>query len=384
MILESHARAARTTIGVPREIKAQENRVALVPSGVYTLVNSGHTVLVEGGAGEGSGIGDQEYRDAGAQILPDADSLFDRSRIIVKVKEPLPEEYRRIRQEHLLFTYFHFAASRELTEALRRCGAACIAYETIEDAKGRLPLLTPMSEVAGRMAVLAGATHLQRQHGGSGVLITGVPGVMPARVVVLGGGVVGYNSARVAAGLGAQVTIFDIDIDRLRYLDEVMPPNVTTAHSNPFSIRKAVAHADLVVGAVLVHGARAPILVPREYLREMRPGSVIVDVAVDQGGCVETCRPTTHAEPTYEVDGVVHYCVANMPGAVARTSTFALTNATLPYLERIAAVGVEGVARADPGLARGLNVHRGKVYHAGVASAFDLPLSPLEEVVGKA
>ncbi|MCI0651686.1 MAG: alanine dehydrogenase [Planctomycetes bacterium] len=380
---KTRPREAQCTVGVPREIKEQENRVALVPSGAYALVKDGHSVLVQAGAGEGSGLSDDEYRSAGATIIPDADTLFDRAEIIVKVKEPLAEEYRRIKPRHLVFTYFHFAASRELTEAMMRTGAACIAYETIVDREGRLPLLTPMSEVAGRMSVLAGAGALERQRGGRGVLVTGVPGVMPARVVVLGGGVVGYNAARVAAGLGALVQIFDINLDRLRYLDEVMPANVTTLHSNPFSIRKAVAHADLVIGAVLVPGARAPVLIPRSYLKEMQPGSVIVDVAVDQGGCVETCHPTTHAHPTYEVDGVIHYCVANMPGAVARTSTFALTNATLPFLQRIAAIGVRGVARAEPGLAKGLNIWRGKIYHEGVSSAFELPLSPLEEVMAQ-
>ena len=337
-------------IGVPKEIKPQEHRVALVPSGVFTLTQQdGQRVLIEKGAGIGSGISDAEYEAAGAEIVENADALFEQAEIIVKVKEPLQEEYSRIKPHHWVFTYFHFAASRELTEAMMETGAACIAYETIEDAQRRLPLLTPMSEVAGRMSVLAGCRHLQKQEGGRGVLISGVPGVEPARVVVLGGGVVGYNAARMAAGLGAQVRIFDIDLDRLRYLDEIMPPNVFTQYSNPFSVREAVQRADLVVGAVLVTGARAPMLVPRDYLVEMDEGSVIVDVAVDQGGCVETCRPTTHDDPTYVVDGVIHYCVANMPGAVARSSTFALTNATFPYLRRLAGQGLEGFVRSDHG-----------------------------------
>lgn len=367
-------------IGVPREIKPQENRIALVPAGAYALVQDGHQVLVEAGGGLGSGITDDEYRDAGAEIVAEVDALFERSNIIVKVKEPLEPEFARIRPHHVVFTYFHFAASRPLTDAMLKCGAACVAYETIEDSSGTLPLLTPMSEVAGRMSVLAGCEHLQKQNGGRGVLVTGVPGVEPARVVILGGGVVGTNAAKVAAGLGASVQIFDIDLERLRYLDDVMPENVTTVFSNPFAIRSAVAEAHLVVGAVLVAGARAPRLVPRSYLSEMKPGSVIVDVAVDQGGCVETCRPTTHADPTYEIDGVIHYCVANMPGAVSRTSTFALTNATLPYLRQLARLGVGGFVESSPLNARGLNVASGKIFHDGVSDAFDLPLAPLEEM----
>ncbi|MFQ5653894.1 MAG: alanine dehydrogenase, partial [Planctomycetota bacterium] len=335
---------SNSIIGVPREIKEQEHRVALVPAGVFTLVRDGHEVLVERGAGEGSGISDEEYLSAGAEIVPDPGQLFERAGIIVKVKEPLASEYGLLRPEHLVFTFFHFAASRLLTEGMVNSGATCIAYETIEDARGQLPLLTPMSEVAGRMATLAGAQFLEKQNGGRGVLITGVPGVEPAQVVVLGGGVVGSSAARTAAGLGARVRILDIDLDRLRYLDEVMPANVFTIFSNPYSIREAVSEADLVIGAVLVAGARAPLLIQREHLCEMKKGSVIVDVAVDQGGCVETTRPTTHDEPTYEVEGVLHYCVANMPGAVARTSTFALTNATAPYSLRLAELGAEAAA----------------------------------------
>lgn len=371
---------AATIIGVPREIKEQENRVALVPSGVFTLREQGHTVLVESGAGTGSGIPDEEFAQAGAEIVADAAAVFGGSDIIVKVKEPLAAEYPLIRDGQIVFTYFHFAASQELTQAMIDSGSTSVAYETIEDSAHRLPLLTPMSEVAGRMSVLAGAQHLEKQNGGRGVLLPGVPGVEPGKVVVLGGGVVGTNAARMAAGLGAQVQIFDIDLDRLRYLDEVMPANITPMFSNPFSIRKAVSHADLVVGAVLVHGARAPRLVPREYLSGMQPGSVIVDVSVDQGGCVETCKPTTHANPTYVVDGVVHYCVANMPGAVARTSTFALNNATFPYLQLLANAGLRGFVERDPGTAKGVNIHRGRVFHEGVSSAFGLELTSLEQL----
>ena len=377
---------AKTIVGVPREIKQQENRVALVPSGAYSLAQDGHTVLVEKSAGLGSGISDEEFTNAGATIVDTAAEVFERSDIIVKVKEPLPEEYPLIRSGQIVFTYFHFAASKELTHGMVESGASCIAYETIEDASGRLPLLTPMSEVAGRMSVLAGSQHLEKQRGGRGVLITGVPGVEPGRVVVLGGGVVGTNAARIAAGLGARVEIFDVNLDRLRYLDEVMPANITCLFSNPYSIRKAVQHADLVIGAVLVHGGRAPTLVPREYLAEMQAGSVIVDVSVDQGGCVETCKPTTHANPTYEIDGVIHYCVANMPGAVARSSTFALTNATFPFLRRLAGPGdvtesLQRFVNSSPGTAQGLNVHAGKVCHEGVSSAFGLELTPLNELV---
>ncbi|MEE8141749.1 MAG: alanine dehydrogenase [Planctomycetota bacterium] len=370
----------KSIVGVPREIKDQEDRVALVPSGAYTLVGDGHAVLVEQGVGAGIEISDDEYRRAGAEIVPDAETLYERAEILVKVKEPLDSEYSRLRAKHVIFTFFHFAANRKLTEAMMDSGATCVAYETIEDPQGRLPLLTPMSEVAGRMSVLAAAQHLERQNGGRGVLVSGVPGVPPAQVVVLGGGVVGSNAARIAAGLGAQVKIFDIDLERLRYLEEVMAANVTTVYSNPFSIREAVTRADIVIGAVLVPGARAPVLIPREYLSEMQKGSVIVDVAVDQGGCVETCRPTTHANPTYVEEGVVHYCVANMPGAVARTSTFALTNATLPYVRELAAHGIAGLFQRDRHAAKGLNIRSGKVYHEGVSRAFDLQLTSLEEL----
>jgi alanine dehydrogenase len=367
------------TIGIVKEIKQDEDRVAIAPSGVHSLVADGHRVLLQMGAGLGSGIPDAEYLHAGAEIAETAREVWEGARVIVKVKEPLPAEWPLIRPDHIIFTYFHFAASRELTDAMLESGAACIAYETIEDDAGRLPLLTPMSEIAGRMAVLEGSKHLERPSGGRGVLISGVPGVEPGKVVILGGGVVGLNAAKMAAGVGAQVTIFDNNIERLRYLNDILPPNVTTIYSNPFSIRKKVLQADLTIGAVLVRGARAPVLVSREDLKQMKAGSVIVDVAVDQGGCIETCRPTTHSDPTYVVDGVLHYCVANMPGAVARTSTFALTNATFPYLRAIANRGTKGLFSLGRGAARGLNISEGKVRHRGVAESFGLDLVAAEQ-----
>ncbi len=356
-------------IGVPKEIKANENRVAMVPAGVHALVSDGHKVMVEAGAGTGSGISDQEYKDAGADIVGSAKDVWARAEMIVKVKEPLPAEYPLCRPDLTVFTYFHFAAARELTEAMLHAGANCFAYETLE-VDGKLPLLVPMSEVAGRMAIQVGASCLEKAHGGRGVLLGGVPGVDPGNVLILGGGVVGTNAAKMAAGLGAHVTILDINLDRLRYLSDVMPANVTTVHANSVNIHTRIRYADLVVGAVLVEGARAPILVPRPYLKEMREGSVIVDVAVDQGGCVETIRPTTHADPTYVVDGVVHYGVANMPGAVARTSTYALTNATLPFARRLARLGPVGAVQSDAALKTAVNVWKGKITHKGVADAF--------------
>lgn len=368
------------TIGVPKEIKQQEQRVSLVPSGAFLLIQAGHVVLVEKGAGVGSGISDQEYVSAGCQMSDTAAEVWEQSEIIVKVKEPLASEYCYLRSDLIVFTFFHFAASRELTDACLDSGVSAVAYETIEGANGSLPLLTPMSEVAGRMSVLAGARNLQCQNGGRGVLLPGVPGVEPGRVVVLGGGVVGANAARMAAGLGARVKIFDIDLERLRYLDETMPANVNTCFSTPFAIHDSVQQADLVIGAVLVAGDRAPVLVPREWLKEMPKGSVIVDVAVDQGGCVETCKPTTHADPTYVIDGVVHYCVANMPGAVSRTSTFALTNATQPYLLELAANGLHSFVHGDHLKALGLNVSNGKVFHRGVSKTFAMPLHPIDDL----
>ena len=368
-----------STVGIPREIKEDEERVAIAPAGVHVLRADGHRVLIEKAAGVGSGIPDAEFAQAGAEILDSRDDVFAMSDIVVKVKEPHEEEYGLIRPDQILFTFFHFAASRELTEAMIASGATCVAYETIKDGRGRLPILTPMSEVAGRMAVFEGSRHLESGCGGRGVLISGVPGVEAAKVVIIGGGVVGLNAARIAAGVGAQVTVFDIDADRLRYLDEIMPPNVTTLYSSRLMIRKKVRQADLVVAAVLVAGEKAPVLVTVEDVRGMKDRSVIVDVAVDQGGSVETCRPTTHSAPTYVEEGVVHYCVSNMPGAVARTSTFALTNATLPYLRVLADQGIQGFLERQ-GLAEGINVRQGKVYHEGVAKAFGLSHTALSEV----
>jgi alanine dehydrogenase len=368
-------------IGVPTEIKPSENRVSMVPAGVDILTQDGHQVYVQKGAGDGSGISDDEFSSAGATILPDADAVFGEAEMIVKVKEPIEEEYGRIKQDQLLFTYFHFAASEPLTDAMQKTGAHCVAYETVE-AHGTLPLLTPMSEVAGRMSVQEGAKYLERPFGGRGVLLGGVPGVPPGRVLVLGGGVVGINAAKMAAGLGARVTMMDIDLDRLRYLDDVMPANVTTRFSNRLAIQEELESADLVIGAVLVTGEKAPNLVSREDLKRMPPRSVIVDVAVDQGGCVETIHPTTHLDPVYDVEGVVHYAVANMPGAVPRTSTFALTNVTLPYARRLAGQGLRTALQEDPGLALGANVMAGAITHPGVAKAFDRELVDLSVALG--
>ncbi len=363
-------------IGVPREIKSQENRVALRPVGAEVLTRDGHEVWVERGAGEGSGFPDEAYGKAGARLVDDPEPVFAECGMILKVKEPLPEEIRRIRSGQIVFTYFHFAASRELTEGMIDSGAVALAYETVEE-NGTLPLLVPMSEVAGRMAVQEGAKYLEKLSGGRGILLGGVPGTPPGEVVILGGGVVGTNAAKMAAGLGARVTILDVSLDRLRYLEDVMPANVECLFSDAHTIRDMLVRADLLIGAVLLPGAKAPNLVTRKDLERMKDGAVIVDVAVDQGGCIETCRPTTHADPVFIVDGVVHYCVANMPGAVPRTSTIALTNATLPYARRIAA-GWKEACRTSPSLARGLNIVDGRITHPGVAEAFDLPFEGVE------
>jgi alanine dehydrogenase len=359
-------------IGVPKEIKTNENRVALVPSGAASLVAAGHSVWVESGAGLGSGFSDEQYKKVGAQIAPDADSTWAAADLIIKVKEPIKVEWPRIRAGQTLFTYFHFAADRELTEAHLASGATCIAYETVTLPSRELPLLTPMSEVAGRMAVHEGAKYLEKLYGGRGLLLGGVPGVLPAQVVVLGGGVVGSNAARLAAGLGARVTILDVSLERLRYLDEVMPANVQTLFSNRHNILEQIATADLVIGGVLIHGAAAPKLIRREDLKTMRQGSVIVDVAVDQGGCVETTRPTTHQDPVYIIDGVVHYAVANMPGGVPNTSTLALTNATFPYLQQLANKGWKQALRDNEALRQGLNIVDGKITYLAVADAFGM------------
>lgn len=368
-------------IGVPKEIKANEYRVALVPSGVEALVLRGHSVVVERGAGVGSGFEDELYVQAGATILDTPEEVWARAEMIVKVKEPIAVEWPRIRAGQLLFTYFHFAASEPLTTALMASKATCIAYETVQLSNGELPLLTPMSEVAGRLSILEGAKYLERFYGGRGVLLGGVPGVLPAKVVILGGGVVGTNAAKMAAGFGARVTILDVSLPRLRYLSDVMPANVNLLYSNRYNIREQIADCDLLIGGVLLPGKKAPSLVKREDLKNMLPGSVIVDVAVDQGGCVETIHPTTHEDPIYVVDDVIHYAVANMPGAVARTSTLALTNATLPYAITLANQGWKAACQADEALRLGVNIVDGRVTYEGVAEAFDLPLTPIEQVL---
>lgn len=368
-------------IGVPREIKPNENRVGVVPSGVELLVRNGHKVLVERSAGVGSGFPDDEYVRVGGTIVDTPADVYGGAEMIVKVKEPIEPEYSLIRPGQVLFTYFHFAASRTLTDAIIDSKSIAIAYETVQRADRSLPLLIPMSEVAGRMAPQEGAKYLEKTMGGRGVLLGGIPGTRPADVVILGGGVVGTNAAKIAAGFGARVTIFDRDLYRLRYLDDVMPRNIQTMMSTPHSIREAIKQADLVVGAVLIPGAKAPYLITRDMLPSMREGSVIVDVSVDQGGCVETSRPTTHAEPTYVVDGVVHYGVANMPGAVPFTSTIGLTNATLPYMLELADKGYRRALAENVELRHGLNVIDGAVTYGGVAEAFGLDYTPAEEVL---
>ena len=369
-------------VGVPREIKDNENRIAIVPAGVDALVRDGHRVVVEKDGGVGSGIADAEFVEAGAEIVESHAEVFERADMIMKVKEPLPEEYGLIRAGQIVFTYFHFAADRTLTEGMIDTGSICIAYETVEDPRnGSLPLLTPMSEVAGRMSIQEGAKYLEKPQMGRGILLGGIPGVEPATVMVIGGGVVGTNATKMAAGLGANVIVMDLDLDRLRYLDDVLPANVTTMFSNPYNVRKVLRYADLVVGAVLIPGAKAPSLVTREDLKTMHDGAVIVDVAVDQGGCVETTRPTTHSEPTYVIDGVVHYCVANMPGAVGRTSTYGLTNTTMPYARRIARDGWRKAVSTDHGVRTGANVIEGKVTYEAVAEAFDVPFTPVSDAV---
>ena len=365
-------------VGVPKEIKPDEYRVALIPVGVEVLKRAGHHVLVETEAGAGSGLSDDDYAAQGAEIVSTSSEIWQRSELIIKVKEPLPDEIEQMHAGQVVFTYFHFAASRSLTEGVARSRAVAIAYETIVDKQGRLPLLTPMSEVAGKMSIQEGAKYLERPMMGQGILLGGVPGVEPANVLILGGGVVGTHAAKVAAGLGAWVTIMDINLDRLRYLDDVMPANVHTIFSDAHQIRRYAAEADLVIGAVLIPGARCPTLIPKSCLANMRPGAVIVDVGVDQGGCCETTRPTTHSDPTYIVDGVVHYGVTNMPGAVGRTSTFALTNATLPYAARLANLGYREACRRDPGLAAGINIQAGRITNQGVAQAFDMEFVPPE------
>ena len=360
-------------IGVPKEVKDDEYRVAMLPVGVEELVLRGHRVLIQAGAGLGSGLADHSYLEAGAELVATPEDIFAKADLVVKVKEPMPSEWPMIRRGQALFTYFHFAASRELTEAMIRSGCICLAYETLRDSLGRLPLLTPMSEVAGRMSIQEGAKYLERPQQGRGILLGGVPGVPPAHIVILGGGVVGANAARIAAGFRADVAILDVNLDRLRYLDDVMPPNVNVLYSDRHMIRDQLKLADLVIGAVLIPGAKAPYLVKREDLRFMKPGSVIIDVAIDQGGCIETSRPTTHRNPTYIVDDVLHYCVTNMPGAVGRTSTFALCNVTLPWVIQLAKNGIDEAIQSSAPLTDALNVYLGKVTNKAVAETFDLP-----------
>ncbi len=368
-------------IGIPKEIKSNEHRVAATPAGVLEMSRSGHTVIVEKTAGLGSGITDDQFVKAGASIADTHEQVFAQTDMIIKVKEPLKEEYGLIRSDHLVFTYFHFAAARELTDGMISSGAACVAYETVTDPDGSLPLLVPMSEVAGRMSVQEGAKYLEKPMMGRGILLGGVPGVERGQVLVLGGGVVGASAARMAAGLGADVALLDISLPRLRHLAEVMPANVQLLHSNHYNIEEQLCLADLLIGAVLIPGAVAPRLVTRKMLSLMKPGAVIVDVAVDQGGCIETIHPTTHADPTYLVDGIVHYGVANMPGAVGRTSTFALTNATLPFVLELAGKGLARAVKTSPALADGLNIIDGKVTHPAVAKAFDMPfVDPVKTV----
>ncbi len=353
-------------IGVPKEIKNNENRVAVTPAGVFELVKNKHTVYVQGTAGFGSGFSDEDYSAAGAILLPGIADVYDKADMIVKVKEPIQEEYKLIKKGQVLFTYFHFASSKELTEAMIQSNSVCIAYETVEEDDGTLPLLTPMSEVAGRIAIQQGAKYLEKPIKGRGILLGGVPGVPPGRVLVLGAGVVGIQAAKMAAGLGAHVTILDINMKRLRYVNDVMPSHVVTEFSSEYNIRRHIKTHDLIVGAVLVTGGKAPKLITRDMLKEMNPGTVLVDVAVDQGGCFETTKATTHESPTYIIDDVVHYCVANMPGAVPYTSTLALTNVTLPYVLKIAALGWEKACELNKDLAKGLNIVNGRIVHEAI------------------
>jgi len=364
-------------LGVPKEMMKDEYRVAIVPAGVRELTSAGHTVIIESGAGEGSGISDSEYLQAGAQILSGPAQIWNKAEIILKVKQPLPSEYPFLRRGQIVCTFFHFAADEKLTLACLKAGIIAVAYETIRDKKGRHPILTPMSEIAGRMSVQEGAKYLESPMMGKGVLLSGVAGVSPAHIVILGGGVVGSNAAKIASALGARVTILDVDLDRLRYLDDIMPKNVVTLKSDHYNIRAQLKTADLVIGAVLIEGARTPLLLRREDLAIMQPRSVIVDVAVDQGGCFETSRPTTHSEPTFTVDDIIHYCVANIPGAVGRTSTQALANVTLPYFLEIAEEGHDIVSTRDEGLRHGLNIVEGRLTNRAVAETFGLNFSEL-------
>lgn len=368
-------------IGVPKEIKTNENRVALTPAGALEFTKRKHTVYVQSSAGEGSGFDDDEYEAAGAKILPSIEEVYAIAEMIIKVKEPIEQEWALIKPDQLLFTYFHFASYQPLTEAMIKSKAVCLAYETVELADGSLPLLVPMSEVAGRMAIQEGAKYLEKPVKGRGVLLGGVPGVAPGKVLVLGGGIVGTQAAKMAAGLGAEVSILDINLPRLRYLSEVMPPNVNTIFSNEYTIRRMIRDHDLIIGAILIPGAKAPKLITADMLKTMRPGTVLVDVAVDQGGCFETTHPTTHDNPTYIIDHVVHYCVANMPGAVPATSTLALTNATLPYALQLANKGWKRACQDSLPLRKGLNIVGGEVVYQGVADAFGLDYTDVESLM---
>ena len=367
-------------VGVPKEVKRDEYRVGLLPVGVEELTQAGHRVLVEVMAGIGSGLGDHEYLRHGAEMVSGPEEIYAQADLIVKVKEPQPSELALLRPGQIVFAYFHFAADRQLAESVLATGATAVAYETLRDDRGRLPLLIPMSEVAGRMSIQQGAKFLERPQMGRGILLGGVPGVEPAHITILGGGIVGANAANVAAGFGANIGLLDLNMDRLRYLDDVMPANVTTLFSDRHTIREQLKRADLVIGSVLVPGAKTPRLIEREDLRQMKPGSVLIDVAIDQGGCAATSRPTTHSEPTFVVDDVVHYCVTNMPGAVGRTSTFALCNVTLPWAAKIADLGLLPAAEAFPPIARAINVYQGEVTNQAVAETFDMPYNSRFEV----
>ncbi len=359
-------------IGIPKEIKSFENRVAIVPAGVSELVKNGHKVFIEKSAGEGSGFSDELFIKAGAEIVEKAETVFEKADLIIKVKEPLEQEYKLIKAHHTVFTYFHFASSETLTKAMRTSGATCIAYETVKLPDNSLPLLTPMSEIAGRMAAHEGAKYLEKHLGGKGKLMGGVPGVLPAKVLVLGAGVVGTQAAKLAAGLGADVLIFDVNLNRLRYLEDVMPKNIKTIYSNQYNIEQHIADADVIIGSVLIPGAKAPKLISKAMLKNMQKGTVLVDVAVDQGGCFESTKATTHEKPTFDIDGILHYCVANMPGAVPYSSTIALTNATLPYILQIAGMGWKEACHKNKALKEGLNIADKKITNEAVAKAFDL------------
>ncbi|QDU80399.1 Alanine dehydrogenase [Polystyrenella longa] len=359
-------------VGVPREVKLDEYRVAMIPAGVEELTRAGHHVLIEQDAGLGSGLFNEEYAENGAEIVATAREIYERAELIVKVKEPQPAEWELLQPGQMLFTYFHFAASEDLTAAMQKAGITAIAYETLKGTKGDLPLLTPMSEVAGRMSIQQGAKYLERPQDGRGILLGGVPGVAPAHIAILGGGVVGKNAAQIAAGFQADVCILDINVDRLRYLEDIMPPNVNTLYSDRHNIREQLQRADLVIGAVLIPGAKAPKLVLEEDLNMMKPRAVIIDVAIDQGGCFETSRPTTHSQPTFIINEIVHYCVANMPGAVGRTSTYALNNVTFPYVLQIANLGLAKAATRIPGIVSAINIHKGKITNQAVAETFGM------------